>query len=177
MRQRSETKNSGQYSLAAGDLDSLAPTLAFAIVQAFWTLEYSLWSAIVLALIAAGTRIARREPFLYALGGLAGVVVAAGIATRMGQAEGFLLPSILSGGLTVLGCVASLFAGRPLVAWTSHLARRWPLGWYWHPRVRPAYSHVTLAWAAYFSLRLLLQLWLYLGDILSPLKRGASADR
>jgi hypothetical protein len=147
----------GRWRLA----DSLAPTLVFVVLQAVWTLAYALGSAIVLALIVAGIRVVRREPFLYALGGLVGVSVAAGIAIWMGQAEGFFLPSILGGGLSVVACIVSLVAGRPLVAWTSHLARRWPLGWYWHPKVRPAYSHVTLAWAIYFSLRLLLQLWLF----------------
>lgn len=50
-------------------------------------------------------------------------------------------------------CLASVLVGRPLVAWTSFIARRWPLKWYWHERVRPAYSEVTLAWAAYFGLQ------------------------
>lgn len=39
--------------------------------------------------------------------------------------------------------------------------QRRPLAWYWHPRVRPAYSEVTLAWAVYFGLRLALQLSFY----------------
>ena len=56
----------------------------------------------------------------------------------------------------------SLVAGRPLVAWTSHLARRWPRDWYWHPRVRPAYSEVTWLWLVVFALRLALQ-WAVLG--------------
>jgi hypothetical protein len=43
------------------------------------------------------------------------------------------------------------------VALTSFVARRWPLAWYWHPRVRPAYNEVTLAWALFFALRLALQ--------------------
>jgi len=39
------------------------------------------------------------------------------------------------------------------------LSRHFPntLGWYWHPQVRPAYAEVTLAWAVFFALRLLLQ--------------------
>jgi hypothetical protein len=61
-------------------------------------------------------------------------------------------------------CGVSVLARRPLVAWTSYLARRWPLDWYWHPRVRPAYSEVTLAWAVFFAMRLLLQLLLFQGE-------------
>jgi hypothetical protein len=63
--------------------------------------------------------------------------------------------------VTVLVCGASVALGRPLVAWTSHAARRWPLGWYWHDRVRPAYSEVTLAWTAFFAIRLWIQVALF----------------
>jgi len=66
-------------------------------------------------------------------------------------------------------CGVSVLARRPLVAWTSYLARRWPLDWYWHPRVRPAYSEVTLAWAVFFAMRLLLQLLLFQGERASTL--------
>jgi len=139
-------------------VDSLLPTIVFVVVQAIWTLGFALWSAIIVAAVLAGIRLARKEAFLYALGGLGGVLVAAAVAAWLNRAAGYFLPSIISGGLSVIACLASLLAGRPLVAWTSHLARRWPLDWYWHPQVRPAYGQVTAAWAVYFALRLLLQL-------------------
>lgn len=57
--------------------------------------------------------------------------------------------------------VGSILAGKPMVAWTSYLARRWPWGWYWHPQVRPAYTEVTWFWAVFFLLRVGLQLNLF----------------
>jgi hypothetical protein len=57
----------------------------------------------------------------------------------------------------VLLCLASLALGQPLVAWTSHVVRRWPREWYWHPKVRPAYAEVTVAWAVFFGVKLVLQ--------------------
>jgi hypothetical protein len=48
-----------------------------------------------------------------------------------------------------------------MVAWTSFITRRWPLEWYWHPRVRPAYSEVTIAWTLFFALRTLVQFSLF----------------
>ena len=60
-------------------------------------------------------------------------------------------------------CLLSVILRRPMVAWTSHLARGWPLKWYWHPRVRPAYSEVTWLWAGFFAIRLLLQVALFRG--------------
>jgi hypothetical protein len=62
---------------------------------------------------------------------------------------------------TVLLCLLSVLAGRPMVAWTSYITRRWPLDWYWHPKVRPAYSEVTWLWVVFFGLRLLLQFNLF----------------
>jgi hypothetical protein len=81
-----------------------------------------------------------------------------------GRASSYFLPTILGNGVTLSLALISLVVRRPLVAWTSYLARRWPRPWYWHPRVRPAYSEVTAAWTVYFALRLALQLWLLRAD-------------
>lgn len=58
---------------------------------------------------------------------------------------------------------------RPIVAWTSYIARRWSQDWYWHPRVRPVYGEVTWLWVLVFGLRLLLQLNLFQGEQVSQL--------
>jgi hypothetical protein len=44
-----------------------------------------------------------------------------------------------------------------MVAWTSMLVRRWPAKWYWHARVRPAYTEVTWVWLGFFAGRAALQ--------------------
>jgi hypothetical protein len=74
------------------------------------------------------------------------------------RAAAYFLPGLVTGILTVVLCGVSVLVGRPLVAWTSHIVRRWPLGWYWHPRVRPAYSEVTIAWTVFFAVKLAVQL-------------------
>jgi hypothetical protein len=106
-------------------------------------------------------RLLRRQSARYALGGLGAVVLAILVSRLLGRAEGYFLPGIVTGGLTVAVALISIVAGRPLVAWTSYVYRRWPLEWYWHPRVRPAYSEVTGLWAVFFAARLLLQLSLF----------------
>jgi hypothetical protein len=73
----------------------------------------------------------------------------------------YYLPGIISGAVTALFCLLSVIIKRPLVAWTSYLTRRWSLGWYWHPKVIPAYSEVTLIWALFFALRTLIQFELF----------------
>jgi hypothetical protein len=98
---------------------------------------------------------------VYAGIGMAGVVVAAGLSWSLGRAEAYFLPGIVSNAFTILLCLVSVVVRRPMVALTSHLARRWPARWYRHPKVRPAYDEVTLAWATFFSLRLAAQVVLF----------------
>jgi hypothetical protein len=98
---------------------------------------------------------------LYALAGIGSVGLAIAIVWLLGRAEGYFLPSLVSGGMTVALALVSLIIRRPFVAWTSFIARRWPLDWYWHPRVRPAYTEVTIAWTVFFIARLLWQVSLF----------------
>ena len=100
--------------------------------------------------------------------GLVVLLVAFFLARQFGFNAGFL-PTIGFGGVTAVACLVSLFMKRPLVAFTSYVARRWPLGWYWHPQVRPAYSEVTLAWTIFFGLRTVLQWSLFQSEAIEQL--------
>jgi hypothetical protein len=145
-------------------IDSILPPLIFFIVNAVWGLDYALWGAIGVALLFTVFRLIKRQPLRYALGGIGGVLLAVALVKLLGRAEGFFLPGILTTAVTVLLILISLIARRPLVAWTSFIARRWPLEWYWHPQVRPAYAEVTWAWLLFFALKLLLQWLLFRGE-------------
>ena len=144
-------------------LDSIVPPLAFVVANNLSGFTVAAWSAVGVALAFLAYRLLRRQRLAYAAGGIGGVVLAIVLARLLGRAEGYFLPGILSGGLTVLACLVSVVARRPLVAWTSFVTRRWPLPWYWHPSVRPAYSEVTLIWAVFFALRLGVQWALFRG--------------
>ena len=136
---------------------SIVPPVIFLIINALLGFEYAMWSSLAVALLITVFRLIRRQSLRYAFGGIGAVILAILVAQLLGRAEGYFLPGIVTGGLTVIGCLVSVIAGRPLVAWTSYIARRWPLDWYWHPKVRPAYNEVTLAWAVFFAIRLGLQ--------------------
>ena len=138
-------------------MDSIVPPVIFLIGNVLSDFKVAMWGSLAVALLITVLRLSRRQPLRYALGGIGGVLLAIVVAQLLGRAEGYFLPGIVTGGLTVIGCLVSVIAGRPLVAWTSYIARRWPLDWYWHPKVRPAYNEVTLAWAVFFALRLGLQ--------------------
>jgi hypothetical protein len=131
--------------------DAVVPPVVFIAINAVAGLQAAALLAFASALAVTIVRLSRRRPVRFAVAGLGGVTVAAAFATWSGSAEGFFVPGILTGALTTIVALASIAAGKPMVAWTSMLTRRWPAAWYWHPRVRPAYREVTWAWAAFFA--------------------------
>jgi hypothetical protein len=138
-------------------LDAILPPLAFLITRALKDSHTAMLVALFTAGILTGLRASRRQPMTYALLGLGGSLVAVLAAQALQRAELFFLPDLMTNAVLFAASLASIIAGRPLVAWTSHLVRRWPRSWYWHPRIRPAYTEVTLAWALYFLLQSILQ--------------------
>ena len=132
-------------------------------------LNAALWGALAAAALFALIRIVKKETLVYSLGGLGGVLLAAVFVNLSGSESGFFLPGLISGAVTVVLCVVTVAINRPMVAWTSYIARRWPLDWYWHPQVLPAYNEVTIAWAVAFSVRLVLEFWLFQQDAVNAL--------
>lgn len=141
-------------------LDSLFPPLVFLIANALIGLNYALLGALTVAGGFAIYRISQKENLVFTLGGLSGVLLAAVFVRLSGSGAGFYIPGLITGTITIVACVVSVVIQRPLVAWTSFIARRWPLEWYWHPRVLPAYSEVTIMWAVVYSVRLASEFWL-----------------
>jgi hypothetical protein len=138
-------------------LDAVLPPMVFLAVSAMATTEAAMIAAIVAAAMFVILRAVRRQPVTYALLGLGGSALAFLAARWLQRSEAFFLPDLVTqAGLAAL-CLISIAVRRPLVAWTSHLVRRWPRAWYSHPRVLPAYQEVTLAWGAFFLLQALLQ--------------------
>jgi hypothetical protein len=133
-----------------GIVDAMLPPLAFIATNAI----AGPFAGMAAALVTAGgfvvLRVLRRQPVLYALIGMGGSLLALLLAQALKRDEAFFLPDMITSLALAAASLLSVALGRPLVAWTSHLVRRWPREWYWHPRVRPAYTEVTLAWAVYF---------------------------
>lgn len=147
----------GRGGLVAATL----PSIVFFVVNALFGFTYAIYGSIGSALLLGALRLAKGEPLTYALGGLGGAVVAIVAVGVLGRADAYFLPGFVTGLLTAAVCGLSVLLGRPWVALTSHLVRRWPLGWYWHPKVRPAYNEVTAAWAIFFALKLAIQTVLF----------------
>jgi hypothetical protein len=144
-----------------GLLDTILPPVLFLLLNGLTGFEAAMIGALGLAFIIAILRLRRKQSLAYALAGMGSVGLAIALAYLLGRSEGYFLPSIVNGGLTVALALVSLIIRKPMVAWTSYLARRWPLEWYWHERVRPAYTETTIVWALFFALRLFWQVMLF----------------
>ena len=161
-----------EFRLVLGNgslLDAILPPVIFLIINSIFGFQAAMWTSLGLAIVIAGLRLGRGQSMLYALAGIGSVGLAIGIVWLLGRAVGYFLPNLVSGGMTLALALVSLLIRRPIVAWTSFIARRWPLEWYWHPKVRPAYTEVTIAWTIFFAARLSWQYSLYQAQAASQL--------
>jgi hypothetical protein len=144
-----------------GLLDTILPPILFLMLNSLAGFTAATSGALGLSVIIVVLRLRRGQSLLYSLGGMGSVALAIALALLLGRTEGYFIPGIVNSGITVALAVVSLIIRKPMVAWTSYLARRWPLEWYWHARVRPAYTEVTVAWILFFALRLFWQVNLF----------------
>lgn len=138
-------------------LDAILPPIVFLAVGALGSTEAAMTAALVAAGLFVVVRALRRQTVTYALLGLGGSALAFLAARWLQRSEVFFLPDLVTHAVLAAVCLITVAVRRPLVAWTSHVVRRWPRAWYWHPRVLPAYQEVTLAWGAFFGLQALVQ--------------------
>ena len=145
--------------------DGIVPPLVFIFTNSV----AGLTTAAVLGLASAAGivlwRLSRGRSLRFALAGLGGTLLAVAFALRSDDASSYFLPGIIGGAVTTIAILASIAIKRPFVAWTSWLVRGWPVDWYWHPKVRPAYTRASWLWAIFFAVRTGAQLWLFVtGD-------------
>ena len=145
----------------AGIADGVISPLVFVAVNAFAGVRPAAIAGLGTALAIVVVRLIRRRPLRFAVSGLLGTGLAIALASRTGRAETYFLPGIISGALTTAVIAISLARKRPAAAYASWITRGWPIEWYWHPSVRPAYLAATWLWLWFFSIRTGVQAWLY----------------
>ncbi len=148
---------------SAKTLDALLPPLLFVLINSLFSLDPAVFAAFSLALLLGISRLVRRQPWQYALGGLLGVIIAAGFAYLTRSAVSYFIPALVGSILLLALALVSLFVGKPLAAWASHLTRGWPLEWFWRSDIKPAYREVTIFWATLLAMRLAVQITLFRG--------------
>ncbi len=127
--------------------------VAFVTVNAIAGLETAAAVAVAVQLLIAAERLVRRRPVTNAIGGLLGTGLAVFIALRSGSAEGYFVPRMLYAAALALVFAGSVAVRRPLVGVLVGALYRAPSAWVRDPRVRRAFSEVTLAWAGLFAFR------------------------
>ncbi len=149
------------FSGRTNTVDTIIPPLLYALVNMLAGPLPAALSALVLAAILTVLRLVRKQSWLYALSGLVLTLLAAGLAWYTQNAASFFLPDLITSGILLAAALLSIWSGKPLAAWSSHLTRAWPKEWYWLPNIRPAYTEVTWMWAAFIAARLIAEYLLY----------------
>jgi hypothetical protein len=142
-------------------VDVILPTVVFLALEALAGFNAALWGSLIVAAGFALFRVYKKQSPFYSLVGLGLAALATLSAFLSATPQVAFLPGLLTNALTAAAALISNLVKRPLVAFTSHLTRGWALAWYWHPRVRPAYSEVTWLWALFFAAKLAFQVDLY----------------
>jgi hypothetical protein len=99
----------------SGAIITAVPTTVFIIVNVVASLHVAIVAAVGSAVVLAGYRLARKKPVQQALSGLIGVVIAAVIAARTGQAKGYFLLGIWTSFAYAVPFAASIVVRRPLI--------------------------------------------------------------
>lgn len=149
---------SGQVGIA----DGIVPPVLFVTVNSIWGLVPAASVGLGSAVAISAWRLFRRRPTRFAFAGLFGTLLAVFLALRSGSAEDYFLPGIVSGAATSVLMLVSILVRRPFLAFTSWATRGWPIEWYWHPKVRPAYTRTSWMWVGFFAARAIWQWRLYL---------------
>ncbi len=144
------------------------PTVVFVIVNTATTLRAAIISAVATGLALAGYRLARKQSTQQAISGLFGVVIAAVIAARTGQARGYFLLGIWTSFLYAVPFAISAVVRRPLVGLLWEFLDPSPPDpvdpqrpWYRRKALLRAYTVATLIGTALFLARGVVQATLY----------------
>jgi Protein of unknown function (DUF3159) len=125
--------------------------------------------AVVLGTIFAVARIARGQTVRYALSGLGGLALSAYVVSKTGRAEDFFLPGLLANAGYALAYAISIVVRWPLLGVIVASLRGMGMGWRDDPAEVRSYSRASWVWVGLFSLRLAVQLPLYLAGALAAL--------
>jgi uncharacterized membrane protein len=150
-------------------LDAIVPPLVFVIINGYLGLVTAIIVSLVIALIFFINRVVSKQSFSYALFGLVGILLAGGFAFVADNATNFFLPDIITNGFILVLSIGSLIINKPIAAYLSHLTRGWTLTWFWRKDIIPAYREVTYMWTAFFLIRTIIQVVLFIGNDVNAL--------
>ena len=141
-----------------GVLDAVIAPVFFVALSNFVELNTAIFSTGGLLIIFLIYRKLRNQDIKFVFYGLLGSAFALLLARMQGSASGFFLPGIIrDAGISLVG-IASIIIGKPFTIYSSKALRKWPKEWYFHQKVKPAYTRVAIIWTLYLALKAGLQL-------------------
>jgi Protein of unknown function (DUF3159) len=154
-----------------GVAESALPAAAFVVTYTASGQDTSaaLIAAIALGVVFAVARIARGQTVQFALAGLGGLALSAYVVSRTGKAEDFFLPGLLANAAYAAAYLISIVVRWPLLGVILAALRGGDMSWRKDPEAVRSYSRASWVWVALFSLRLAVQLPLYLASALTAL--------
>jgi hypothetical protein len=154
-----------------GMAESAVPAAAFVVTYTASGQETTpaLIAAVVLGVIFAGARIVRGQTVQFALAGLGGLALSAYVVSRTGKAEDFFLPGLLANAGYAAAYLISILVRWPLLGIILAALRGGDMSWRKDPEAVRSYSRASWVWVGLFSLRLAVQLPLYLAGALTAL--------
>jgi hypothetical protein len=147
-----------------GIAESVVPSVAFVAAYTATGQETrpAVIAAVALGVVLAAARVVRGQTPQFALAGLAGLALSAYVVSRTGRAEDFFVPGLLANAAYALAYAASIAVRWPLLGVLINAASGRGMGWRRDPEQVRAYTRASWIWVALFSLRLAVQLPLYL---------------
>lgn len=153
-----------QWGGTSGMIYMTLPVVAFVVANSLLGLNGAIVTAVAVALAITALRLVRKESLAPALNGLSGVAVAAGISWWTGSAKDYFLVGIWLSLAGAILFVASVLVRRPLAGLVWNAIRGQDNTWREDKVSRYYYDVATLALAAVFAARFVVQQWLYDSD-------------
>ena len=136
-----------------GVFDSVVAPLFFVVINNFTTLNQAIIYTGILLLLLFLYRLLKKQNLKFVFYGLIGTLIALLLARVQGSASGFFIPGIIRDiSIAVVGFI-SITIKKPFTIYSSKAIRNWPLEWYLHQLVRPAYTRVAIIWTLYLFLK------------------------
>jgi len=148
-----------------GLIDSALPSMLFILIFVF---QKNLNNALVASLAIGGVllviRLFERKSLTQIFSGFVGLSISVFLTWRTKDASNFFLTGIVTNGIYGFFLLISVLIRKPLIGYLVGSLVGDTSGWLKHPLLVRAYTTVTWLWVAVFSLRLLVQIPLYLND-------------
>ena len=144
-----------------GVIDAVIAPVFFVVLANFVDLNTAIFSTGGLLIVFLIYRRLRKQDLKFVFYGFVGSAIALLLARLQGSASGFFIPGIIRDATIAIFGLISILIRKPFTIYSSKAFRNWPKGWYFHPKVRPAYTKVAIIWTIYLSLKAGLQIYFF----------------